>query len=59
MRSYAAERPDICLADWPAHAAKNLDKLVDGEHPGRGDEDWYARYVVPLLGRPAPKQLGV
>lgn len=57
MRSYAAERTNICLADWPAYAAKNLHKLVDGEHPGRAHEDWYARYVVRAWGTCA-KQLG-
>lgn len=50
MKAYAAQRPATCLADWPAYAAKNPDKLVDGEHPDRQHEDWYGRYVIRAWG---------
>lgn len=46
MRTLAASRPQTCLAEWPSYAAKNLDKLADGEHPDRQHEGWYARYVL-------------
>jgi hypothetical protein len=54
----AAERPMTCLADWPAYAAKHLSNLVDGEHPDRQHEDWYARYVVRAWSN-CEKQLGL
>jgi hypothetical protein len=46
IRSLAAERPSTCLADWPSYAAQHLGNLVDGEHPDRQHEGWYARYVL-------------
>jgi hypothetical protein len=46
MRALAADRPGTCLVDWPAYAAAHDDRLVDGEHPGRSSEGWYARWLV-------------
>jgi hypothetical protein len=46
MKDVAASRPMTCLADWPSYASKHLSDLVDGEHPDRQHEDWYARYVL-------------
>jgi hypothetical protein len=50
MRELAAVRPGTCLVDWPAYAAAHADRLVDGEHPGRSSERWYARWVASAVG---------
>jgi hypothetical protein len=51
MNSIAAERPDTCVADWPAYVRSHPGLLQDGIHPRNDAEAEWAHWLTRRWAR--------